>query len=66
MIIYHQILSFSNYRYFQVKRVTGGQIRKTLQVKSDELLGLPEWENYLECPTKEYLLTCEYYWVNVS
>ena len=53
-------------RYFQVKRVTGGQIRKTLQVKPDELLGLPEWENYLLCPNQEYLLTCEYYWVNVS
>ena len=55
---------------FQVKRVTGGQIRKTMSISNNEPLGalavLFQHEHYLDCPVHEYLMTCEYYWHHVS
>ena len=53
----------------QVKMISGGQIRKTVNVHEKDLLGLPLWKTdgrqYLICPSRQYSLTCEYYWFNV-
>ena len=57
------------YGLLQIKMASGGQIRKTVQVYEDELLGLPLWKHdggqYLICPDREYVITCERYWLNV-
>ena len=49
-----------------MKRVTGGQIRKTISITKGEILEVVEDDRFLMCPGHEYLMTCEYYWHHVS
>ena len=61
-------IEYLQFLYFQmqVKRASGGQIRKAINVSKKELLVLPKWEEYLDCPDRGYSMTCQYYWNSVS
>ena len=61
-------ISDTVFELFQVVwHFSGQQIGKSIALKNETLDQFPWWKNFLiECPGDAYIVTCQYYWHNVT